>query len=498
MKILFFIICFVPITAFSMSGKEAWNSTNMNGKVWLLQEYKAFFINHQQSENLEELQVTRFPLMNLILDSAWALEGMDCVYAGWPSKRMNNTCSSPLKQNPEYKSGSCSSGQLQCQPLLFGKGLCVSVATPSERSLAFTNCDKKFQAGKKSSEALIKEIRADGNEGSLFELMDFADKVCREGKQAGSGMCRRLQAAVDRLRHFKKEAVASLETSGPVTRGPAVNATIPPRIVQQASEEQELIHTVTRAQEVIKAVSDKDCEPELNGEPFDRDEPRPLNFDYTTLRPGKDPAWDDLFVKDKAEPGLRPTGFELKSIGPNSIAGDPIDSREKTERSWKFTSDDNSKRETYLWITDDSGSGRISGLMETILLIVPRKMKPKIEAVGEDLHVTLTTGEKVIYDKKTKTIKAGILREGAIDLNPDKTKRKFAPVNYNGTGISIRVNKRGEDPRLIPGNATVTQNGKTCQVPAKELWESNADFKFSDDSRLVEFLNNKCKTKFSL
>jgi len=235
---------------------------------------------------------------------------------------------------------------------------------------------------------------------------------------------------------------------------------------------------------------------EIDGDPFDREEPRPIDFDYSTYKTGLDPAWDVTYIADKTE-GVRESGFQTRMNGPNNIAGAPIDPAEKTERSWKFVNEDGSRRETYIWLTDDAGSGYLSQLMETVILIIPRKMKPAIEAVDDELHVTLTTGEKVIFDKATRLIKGGVLTEGKIDLTPDRFKRKFAPITYSGTGITIRVDKRGEDPRQIPGNATITQNGKTCMLPAPQLWK-NAEFRFSEDRTLVDFLNSKCKNKFSL
>lgn len=124
-------------------------------------------------------------------------------------------------------------------------------------------------------------------------------------------------------------------------------------------------------------------------------------------------------------------------------------------------------------------------------------MKPKAEIVDDDVHVTLTTGEKIVYDRNTRKVKGGVFTERAVDLNPNRFNRKFAPVNYTGKGISIRINRRGEDPRLAKGHAEVTQNGMTCKVAIQELW-NDTDFKFSDDSKLVEFLNRKCGKKFKI
>jgi hypothetical protein len=230
---------------------------------------------------------------------------------------------------------------------------------------------------------------------------------------------------------------------------------------------------------------------------FDRDEPCKLDFDFTTAREGKDPAWSNTFVSDKKE-GLRPTGFLFKNVGPNAIVGSPIDPKEESRRDWKFVTEDNSKRETYLWITDDAGSGFLSQMMETIVMILPRKMKPSIIAVDDELHITLPTGELVVFNKKDRLVKSGVFQEGLLDINPDRFKRKFAPLTYTGTGITIRIDKRGDDPRLTAPKAVVSQNGATCEIATKELWNSEANFKFISDEKLLELLNKKCNKKFSL
>ncbi|MCM2350928.1 MAG: hypothetical protein NDI69_12975 [Bacteriovoracaceae bacterium] len=501
MKILFVITYLFSFNSWSYSGKEAWSLANTRGKVWLLTEYKAFFTKYEtlNSTALGELNDSHTSFMSWFLSEAWAAAEMDCIYAGWPSRRVSNLCSSPARHNPNYQQGSCGKNQMQCQPLFFGKGLCVPTSTSQQRSLAFTNCDKKFQTSKKTPEDIVKEIRADGKEAALFDLMDFADKICKEGKQAGTGMCKRLQAAVDRMRHFKKseivvdtpkkEAADSVISLDPVV-------VVDKKTVNDSSQKKGLILSIITANRAMDQVtSEEDCEIVTEGTPFERDEPRPVNFDFVTMRSTAG-GWDNTFVSDKTD-GLRPTGFRFANAGPNSVAGDPINPSERVEREWRFVSEDNSRRETYLWITDDAGSGYLSQLMETMILIVPRKMKPVIEDKGNDLHVTLTTGEKVIYDKKTKIIKAGVLKEGKVDLNPNRFNRKFAPISYSGSGISIRLDKRGGDPRLISGNAVVSQNGKTCQVKASELWQEE-DFRYEDDKKLVDFLNRKCGKKFTL
>lgn len=489
-----------------MTGRHAWKVTNTVGKVRLLTGYQAFFseLSQKEAETYDEWKLRQTTMWSLIINEAWATQNMDCVYAGWPSRRVNNLCSSPQRQNPDYDNGSCSSNQMQCQPMMFGKGLCVPVGTSQQRSFAFSNCNKKFAASKRSLEDVVNEVRSDNKEAQLLELMDFADKICSEGKQASTPMCQRLRETVGRMRHFDVKPKVEEKPETPTQVDEKKSDPVVVVDGKKASDEikTDLIKSVELVNKGIVQVRDEvspvDCPPETNGKSFDRDEPRPIEFEYTTSKQGSDPAWDMTYKKDLNEKELRPTGFMLANVGPNEIAGTPLVSTEKVTREWRFASEDNSRRETYLWITDDAGSAKLSELMESIMVILPRKMKPDIAVVDGDVHVTLPTGEKVVYDKTSKKVKGGVLKEGPVDLTPDRFKRKFAAVNYTGTGISIRVNVRGEDPRLIKGNAVITQNGKSCQVPANQLWNQDADFKYPTDQELVTFLNKKCGNKFGI
>lgn len=506
------------------TGRHAWKVTSKYGKVQLLSGYQAFYneLSQKEAATYEEWKLRQTTMWNLFINEAWATEGMNCIYAGWPSKRVSNLCSSPGRNNPDYDNGNCSANQMHCQPMMFGKGLCVPTGTQQQRSLAFSNCTKKFAASKKTMEDVVNEVKADNKEAQLLELMDFADKICTEGKQASTPMCRNLKATVEKLRHFdvkvkeeKKPEIKTEETKPDETKTEEkkpdeteiVVKTEPIVVIDGekiTDEEQKkvLIDSVELVNkgivEIKEEVSIIDCPPETKGKPFDREEPRPINLEYTTTRPGTDPAWDMTYKKDMNEADLRPTGFVLTNVGPNKMAGTPLDPEEKVMREWRFVSDDNSQQESYLWVTDDAGSGRLSQLMESVVMLVPRKMKPDVAVINGDVHVTLATGEKVVFDKETKEVKAGVIKERPVDLNPDRFNRKPAPLDYNGTGISIRVDRRGEDPRLIKGNAVITQNGKKCEVPAGQLWSGDTSFRYKNDNDLVNFLNRKCGNKFSI
>ncbi|MFP5490211.1 MAG: hypothetical protein ACLGG0_01825 [Bacteriovoracia bacterium] len=496
---ILFALLVISGEAFAQRGRSAWKVANMKYKVFLLNEYKALLAQHP--EKLAEWSLKQTTSLSFISE-AFAAEGMDCIYAGWPSQRVGSSCSSPARMNPKYQAGSCQSNELHCQPALFGEGLCAPVSTQVQRNSAFSECEKRFNKAGRTVEDVIRENLGKGLEAELLSLLDFADNICATSKQKNTGMCRRLEAAVLRVRNGLPEVRASIVIQGKEVRDDQVRSDL----VGAVSET-----TVVEGVGQTTGTVPTDCDPsgvpvvrsadkDLPGVvlPFARTEPRPLDFEYTTSRPGSDPSFQNTFTKDKNSEELRPNGFEFRMTGPTSMAGAPIDPAEKVERNWNFVSTDHSQRETYLWVTDDAGSGYLSQLMETIVLLVPRRSRPAVEVVGDELHVTLTTGEKVVYDKKTKLVKSGVLSEGPVDLNPNRFNRKFAPIKYSGTGISIRVDKRGEDPRLIPGNAVITQNGKTCQVPAKELWTPDSDFRYADDKALIDFLNRKCGNKFSI
>jgi hypothetical protein len=189
---------------------------------------------------------------------------------------------------------------------------------------------------------------------------------------------------------------------------------------------------------------------------FERDEPHPIPRPSSRKRQ-TDSVWYDYLFEDQ-DHNFYKSGFVLENHGPG-----------ESFREWRFVSQDHSKRETYLWVTDDPGMGRNSSLMDSVIVLLPRKVRPSIVAIGDEVQVTLTTGEKVVYDKKTKAIKSGVIKESPLDLNRDNAKRKFPDITYTGTGISIRVDKRGSNPRASAGSATVTQKWSVMHSCGKRL-----------------------------
>ncbi|MBK9038068.1 MAG: hypothetical protein IPL83_02720 [Bdellovibrionales bacterium] len=83
-----------------------------------------------------------------------------CVYAGWISTRD----SKGYCQRPKVCEGDASKNSVQCNPLLFGKGVCVSVATAEDRKKATVTC---FQNSKPNSN-VVEEIKLSASEWKTF------------------------------------------------------------------------------------------------------------------------------------------------------------------------------------------------------------------------------------------------------------------------------------------------------------------------------------------
>lgn len=498
-----------------------WKHLNAENKEKLLDAHIEFYEEYSLTTAEELAQLT--PQKNIfeIISSAYANTGMNCVYAGWPSKRVSGLCSSPVRHNPGYNGGNCKSNELQCQPMLFGSGFCVPTNTQKQRSLAFSNCTQKFASSGRSVKDVVKEIESSGKQSELFEVLDFSEKVCTEGKQSTTPMCRRLLQVVKDLKAVEvkpKVEAPKQDTKTEQTQTPPTPPTSPtpptevkkteqtpparkPEVIIEGKKEKDpivqndFIKTIRQAERLSSEANSSGiimCETSV---PFERTEPRANSYSIGARY--VDGNYEKLIFKDSRNQEYN-KGVRITMKGPNNMAPNTADG--PTDRTWDFISDDNALNSTYIQITDQPTPGTLSHLMETIFVLIPRKETPRAETKGDEIHVTLPTGEMVIYDAKTKLIKKGAMSEKPIDTNPNRFLRKFT-TDYVGEGISIRVDRRGGDPRTGSGNVVITQKGRTCTLPKSHVWGGSDDrpkFKFSDDRQLVNALNSKCTVKFNL
>ncbi len=231
--------------------------------------------------------------------------------------------------------------------------------------------------------------------------------------------------------------------------------------------------------------------------PFERETTRISEFQFMTSNNDTSDLFTNDFVGDEQEV-LYPNGFSFQNIGPNKIVTPAPTGFDFAHRNFSFTSPDNSRRDTHVWITDYIGSGRVSDYFETMLVFLPRENLMHVEERADDILVTLTTGEQVIYSKKHKTIQAGVLKEEVMDLNPDRNLRKHVQLTYSGKGLMIRSDARGADPRIVATVSIIKKGLSPCQAPAKLFWTQDdfPKFKFVTDEEAYTVIAKYCGTQF--
>lgn len=187
-------------------------------KAWvqLLREFSLEMEKSNENSIQTTEQKSYFQKLKL-LEEAWADSAYDCLYAGWPSVLKSfggrKLCTNPKTANASYGQSSCKQNQLQCQPLLFGKNLCVSFVTKQEKQTSFSRCEKKFKAEKRSDDFLKSPDFTRENAEALRELSALAATICDpdgSAPQRKTPMCKlimtRLPAALSSIDEGWKEA----------------------------------------------------------------------------------------------------------------------------------------------------------------------------------------------------------------------------------------------------------------------------------------------------
>jgi hypothetical protein len=233
--------------------------------------------------------------------------------------------------------------------------------------------------------------------------------------------------------------------------------------------------------------------------------------EYNTMlhtRPGEQPrsaAWQYRMTRHG-----HVVGFEFSNHGGNRILTPRRDAAKNQlfTRDFQFRFDERARQDIHLLVADWAPSRdrtfRLSEIMNSLLVFLPRSFLPAIvHSRGRNI-VTLPTGEEVEFDSSSHEILAGVLSESPVDLNPDRAARKFPGVEYLGKGVMIRADARGTDPRI--GTTAVITTGippegcaqgsdcARCRVPAKDLWDQTGAvrFKFTTDREFDSFLYERC------
>ncbi len=192
-------------------------------------------------------------------------------------------------------------------------------------------------------------------------------------------------------------------------------------------------------------------------------------------------------------------GFSIENRGINAMV-----SAKDSMRSYDFSYQEQATQNISLLVYD-APNGTTSHGMLSHFMFFPRNHLPyaSIRENG-DIKVTLPNGEPMEFSKTGEVI-GGVFEEGPVDVGPDRFTRTYANLKYNGKGILLRANARGQMPQQgqFENNRIDSQygikfskdvliingtTGQRCIRPKSDFWKEGDHspilFKFATD---VEF-----------
>jgi len=232
----------------------------------------------------------------------------------------------------------------------------------------------------------------------------------------------------------------------------------------------------------------------------------PLNHEYFESK-----SIDEINVtRGSATPENKTDGFSFENLGDNKIVDHRRNPNSQREFSFEYLEQ---ARQNLAMQVDDAPNGTVSHGMHSIFMFFPRKNMFLVEQLSGTIDVTLPNGEKMSFQKDSKEIVDGVFTEGPVDVTPDRTKRQYPDLKYQGKGVVLRVNARGQSPQLgqfetvkidmeygLKGSAEVLiMNGSTgqkCRRPKADFWEPidvmPIEFKFPTDEEFDLYLKKNC------
>lgn len=199
-------------------------------------------------------------------------------------------------------------------------------------------------------------------------------------------------------------------------------------------------------------------------------------------------------------------GFSIDNRGSNRIVN-----AEDSMREYEFNFEEQASQNIHLMLSD-MPNGTVSHTMHSVFAFFPRKYLPYAEIKNKEVTVTLPTGEKMVFAESGE-IKDGVFKEGPVDTGPDRFKRTYADLKYQGKGILLRANARGQMPQQGQFESTKIDmeygikysadvliingtTGQRCRRPKSDFWPSGdvspIMFKFPSDKEFDVYLKAKC------
>jgi hypothetical protein len=190
-------------------------------------------------------------------------------------------------------------------------------------------------------------------------------------------------------------------------------------------------------------------------------------------------------------------GFGFKSKGRHpftSKARSPY-GKGKVLRTIDMISRNQALNETYLHVIDFAG-GPDSHDPKSVIYLFPRVEIPRISQTGDQLQLTLPTGEKAYIDADTGAVKGGALKEGPLDLNRNYKNRRSPNVHYTGDYVSVRLTHSYEEPTVAARTAIVRQKDNICELPRSTLFGRSGKLLTQSDEDFLEVINQECPVRF--
>ena len=199
--------------------------------------------------------------------------------------------------------------------------------------------------------------------------------------------------------------------------------------------------------------------------------------------------------------------FKISNGGDNAIV-----SAEESSRDFDFEYDEQARQNISMFISD-APNGTVSHTMHSLFMFFPRKYMPYAEIDKKEVTVTLPNGEEMKFGASGEII-GGVFTEGPVDIGPDRFKRAYADLKYQGKGILLRANARGQMPQQGQFESTKIDmeygiknssdvliingtTGQRCRRPKTDFWladdVSPILFKFPTDKEFDAYLKEKCK-----
>ncbi len=139
--------------------------------------------------NIPELKTS---LMNLLIENAFAAikEGDDCIFAGYMKKLVISGISKKLVcEQPNH--GNCKKGQVQCNPLLFGKDICISPP--------FKMATKNCQLESSLTDIVLINFNTSQSQDFYSSLVSEINDYCRSPLDFNKDNCNQLKVQIKEI-----------------------------------------------------------------------------------------------------------------------------------------------------------------------------------------------------------------------------------------------------------------------------------------------------------